>query len=328
MVSDVLSAAHAVRDLRIQLEADDPGHLPPDVLMAHADGLLEGEELQNARDHLEECDACRSEIAEIEQLKTLLRRPRRWVFYAAAAAAIAAMAIVLPPLMRTLETPAPPPRGVAVPATPVPPVPSPPEGIRYSRSQWENEVAAVKERRQLPIPAVVQQLQSVRSGLRGNAERGDLRLSPDSEVVMSSRPRLTWAARDEATYKVILQAGDEIVESSALTEPEWTPPNDLPRGREYLWQVELTVDGARSVYPRRPDPPARFRVLGQDALAEITEARTRHPDDPLLHAVILARHGLRGEALEAVDRLQQRDPSLAKALRDSLQKWPEVTEPD
>ena len=115
--------------------------------------------------------------------------------------------------------------------------------------------------------------------------------------------------------------GSEIVGSGALAE-SWTPSFDLKRGDEYAWQVERTVRGVRSIHPAAPAAPTRFRVLAAGAADEINEARTRYPDDFLLHAVILAHHGLRKEALEAVDRLQRGDATLASDLRKSLRIWP------
>ncbi len=100
------------------------------------------------------------------------------------------------------------------------------------------------------------------------------------------------------------------------------PRQNLKRGREYLWQVETTIGDARSIYPKAPDPPARFRVLAQRALDEIDDVRKRYPNDPLLHAVILARHGLRDETLEALERLGRSDEALAADLRESVRRWP------
>jgi hypothetical protein len=130
------------------------------------------------------------------------------------------------------------------------------------------------------------------------------------------------SGRQGASYDVILRNGDELVESGALTDPRWKPRHELKRGCEYLWQVELTIDGVRALYPKAPDPPARFRVLEQSALDEIDDVRKRYPDDALLHAVILARHGLRTETLAALDRLGRSDAPLAADLRESLRHWP------
>ncbi len=324
-VGDALSIDRMMRDLRIQIEADpELDHLSQDALMALADGTIGTGERDEARAHLEACQACRSELEELDGLKGLIRsRPhprRRWPVYAVAAS-IAAIVLLLPLLNRRPGAPVlPPVPATSSQATATQP-PSVPETTRYARQDWERWVGEARKGRELPIPAIVAALRPPASSLRGPEEDDDLRLRPDGAVVAAVRPRLQWQRREGASYNVILQIGDRIVESGALADPAWTPPLDLKRGREYAWQVEVTMGGVRSLYPKAPQPPARFRVLEQRALDEIGEARKRYPDDPLLHAVLLARVGLQDEALEALDRLGRSDAALASALRRSIGEW-------
>lgn len=316
-VGDALSLDRMTRDLRVQLEADpEPEHLSDDELMAYADGTSRNEA------HLNECEICRAELDEILRFKRTIRpRPRRrWLPYAIAAA-IAAIALTIPLLDRAPDTPAPTPRHATTSNVPLPKPPPVAIAKGYGQPEWDAWVADAKTRRALPMPTIIAELQPQKSQLRGAAEEDDLQLSPDHAVIISTRPQFQWANRQGATYRVILRDGNDIVESGALRNPRWTPRHDLKRGHEYLWQVELTVDGARSTYPKPPDPPARFRVLEQSALDEIDAARKRYPDDALLHAVILARHGLRDETLAELDRLERSDAALAAELRDSLRNW-------
>jgi hypothetical protein len=316
-VREALSLGRMTGDLRIQLEAGhEPEHLSGDELMACADGTLRNDA------HLQECEICRAEVEEIIRFKSAIlpRVRRRWVPYAVAAS-IAAIALTIPMLDRAPRTPpaTPPASTSSSPALPEPvPVPV---ARGYGRPEWDAWVADVKVRRALPLPAIIAELRPQKTRLRGAAEEDDLRLSPDHAVVASTRPQFQWTKRQGASYSVILRNGDEIVESGTLTDPRWKPRHDLKRGREYLWQVELTIDTVRSIYPRAPDPPARFRVLAQSALDEIDDVRKRYPEDALLHAVILARHGLRTEALAALDRLGRSDAALAADLRESLRRW-------
>lgn len=328
-IAGALPAGRMTRDLRVQIEAGpEPEHLSGDELMACADGTLRD------HPHLQECESCRAELDELLRFKSTMRpRTRRgWRPYAVAAAlaaAIAAIALTIPLANWTVDraprTPAPPPSvspHVSTGAAPVPPEPVPvPVATGYGRPEWDGWVAGIKTRRALSMPAVIASLRPQKTHLRGAAEEDDLRLSPDQTVVADPRPRFQWSKQQGASYNVILRNGAGIVESGALTDPHWTPPRELKHGREYQWQVEVTVDGVRSIYPKAPDPPARFRLLDESALAEIEEARKQHPEDALLHTVILARHGLRAETLAALDRLEQSDPSLAADLRASLRSW-------
>ncbi|HEX7153235.1 MAG TPA: hypothetical protein VF618_17250 [Thermoanaerobaculia bacterium] len=319
-VGEVVSPARMTRDLRVQLEAaDDAGHLSDDELMAVADGTLHEDA------HLNECEICRAEVAEIAEFRGAMRRRRParngWMPYAVAAS-IAAFALTILLVDRVPRTPAAQPRA-ATTSSPVA-TESPRVVVAATdpaRPEWESWVADVKARRALPVPAVIAELRPQKSLLRGGSEDEDLRLSPDQTVVSLTRPELRWASRAGASYSVILRDGDAIVESGALTDARWKPRHELKRGREYLWQVEVTAGGERSLYPKAPDPPARFRVLEQSALQKIDEVRKQHPEDALLHAVLLARHGLRDETLEAIDRLEGSDAALAADLRESVEGW-------
>ena len=314
-VDEALSIERMTLDVRTQIDAGhDSEHLSDDELMASADGTS-----RNGA-HLQECDVCRAEVDELLRFKSQLRPRRRWLPYAIAAS-IAAIALTGSLLNRTPDRapdiPATPPRASTVMVSPAVPVVV---ATGYGRPEWDAWVTDVKARRALPMPAIIAELRPRESQLRGGSDEDDLRLSPDHAVVASPRPRFQWAKREGASYDVILRNGDEIVESGPLTDPRWQPRHDLKRGREYQWQVETTIDGVRAIYPKTPAPPARFRMLEQSAHDEIEEARKRYPDDPLLHAVILARYGLRDEALAALDRLK--DAPLATSLRESLRHWP------
>lgn len=316
-VADALSLPRMTRDLRIQLEAaHEPAHLSGDELMAYADGTSRDDA------HLKECEICCAELDEILRFKDAMRpRPRRpWVPFAIAAS-LAAIALSIPLLDRAPRTPSMPPHQSTSSIVVLPPPPPLAVATGHGRPEWDTWVANVQARRALPLPAIIAELRPQKTRLRGAAEEDDLRLSPDQTVVAGPRPRFQWAARPGASYNVILRDGDAIIESGALTDPRWTPPRDLTRGREYQWQIELTIDGERSIYPKAPDPPARFRVLAQSALDEIADTRKREPDDALLQAVILARHGLRDETLTALDRLGRTDATLAEDLRDSIRRW-------
>ncbi|HEX7807858.1 MAG TPA: hypothetical protein VF608_04020, partial [Thermoanaerobaculia bacterium] len=290
-IREAISLDRMSRDVRMQIEVSaEDEHLTDDELMASADGW-EGHDA-----HLAACETCLAERDAIARFKKK-SEPRDWMPLAIAATVTAIAITIFVRNRGPIETPIPP--GVVTTSSSVVEPPPGPAVVstRYARPEWDAWVADVKERRALPMPAIIAELRPKKSQLRGDGDNDDLRLSPDHAVVASARPQFQWARRKGASYSVILQDGDEIVESVALADPRWKPRHDLKRGREYLWQVELTIDGARSIYPKAPDPPARFRILEQSALDEIEDARKRYPDDCLLQTVILAKHGLRDETL-------------------------------
>lgn len=309
-VAEAFAPASRTRDLRIRIEAgDDVEHLSEDVLMTCADG--------RDHEHLRECESCRAEVEELRRLRRDMRPRRVWPLYAVAASVAAVAITVILREPRTVEpVPAPPTARPAVTRTP----PAVEKG--YDRAEWNRWVAEAKQARAFAVPAVVEEMRPRPTSFRGPADRDDLRLRPNGIVVAGTRPRLRWSKRGQATYNVILQAGDTIVESGPLTEPLWTPEDALQRGHEYAWQVETTIGGTTSMYPQTPAPPARFRVADQSAIDEIEDARKRHPDDALLHATLLARLGLRDDALDALERLERTDAALAGELRTSIDRWP------
>jgi len=306
----LLPVGRVAGDLRLQIEAEEDDHLWPESIVAYADATLAGEELEAARRHLPDCERCAREVDEIRRLAMPPPARRSWKIFLALAASVAVVAAAGLLVMQR-DTPAPP-----APARQV-------VRVRqgYERSTWSEWVVEARRTRAFAVPAVFAGLRGSTTQLRG-AQDGHAELAPDRIVVASARPQLRWSVPGRgATYKVILKSGRSIVESESLAEPRWTPSGDLQRGGEYEWQVEVARGGDRRVYPRPPNPPARFRVLGQAAADEIATAREQHPTDALLHAAILAHYGLRDEALDALGRLERIDAPLAAALRESMRAW-------
>ena len=159
-------------------------------------------------------------------------------------------------------------------------------------------VARAVEQRTLPFPAVLATL-----SMPGDVSRGRTvdakHVSPAGVILEESRPRFSWPSTKNATYVVFVFDGErEVMQSKALSRNEWTPATDLPRGRTLAWQVEIRVDGATSILPSPPAPPALFRVITRKEARDLARAKTLHGDDPLLLAVLYARSGLRNAALE------------------------------
>jgi len=305
-------------DVRLQIEAEDAGHLDPDQQMAYCDGLLRGDELEAARDHVEGCDGCRADIAELSAFRDSLRKPH-WIRYAIAAS-VAAIALLGVLVFRQQPVRHHPP--IAHRATPAPvAVTTRPAAPSYGRAEWDRLIVDVSATRRLAMPAVLASLQPPRSHFRSATQDDDARLEPDGIVVESARPRFSWRGEPDARYVVVLALeGDKVVESEPLSEPAWRASSALKRGRDYAWQLEVVTGKGRVV---RPNPPARFRVLDAGAAAEIADARRLYPDDHLLQAILLAHHGLRGDAERELLEYRKKDRAgLADALLRSLRDWP------
>lgn len=291
--------------LRDVVEGDDAGPWHPDAaeLTAYVDGAAGPAEREIVESHAEDCAICRVDLGDLAALRNRRHRPRgRWRMAIAAAAAAALAAIMF--LQRGNDVPAPPatPAPIVVTQPPVTvttsaPAPEPPRP-RYENAEWERLVSAAVATATLPFPRDAAMQPDV---LRGSATDAASKVSPAGMVVDETRPRFSWPARPGATYVVsIFAEQQQIVQSEPLSQTHWTPPRPLPRGRTYVWQVQVTREGAREIIPAPPAPPATFRIVSNRAHDELAAARRLHPDDHLLHAVLTARAGLRDEAIDAL----------------------------
>jgi hypothetical protein len=317
---ELVSSDRSVRDLRTLFEAEEVEHVTPQLLTSYVDRTLPENELEPVRLHLQDCADCTAELDELRMLKARLAPRRRWRAPLAAGVFIAAGVSGLLWFVIGKQAASPSPQ-VRISGKPNPrhPVST---AAHYERADWTKWVDEARESRSFPVPAIVEALQPRRATLRGAAPETDLHMQPDRVVVEEIRPLFQWTKEDGVTWRVIVTIDGGIVESEMLHEPHWTPPFDLRRGGDYAWQLEVSAGSRRTIYPRAPAPPARFRILEQSAADEIDEARRLHPGDDLLLAVILARHGLQNETLTALGRLAQSDPRLADALRQSIARWP------
>lgn len=317
-------------------------HVTQEQLLELQVGGLPLAEIAAMSAHLRSCDECSAKVAESQAVRRMAgdirtqieaedgygegnvaaspapRPARRWLLpLAATLAALVAAAWYF------VFRPAPPTRPVAAPirveTPPVTPVPrQQPAG--YGRESWDKLVRDAVSSGTLAVPAVLQSLQPPEAAFRGSETFDEQSLAPSGAVVRETRPRFRWKPVPGARYTVILAIDDDsVLESDRLTAPSWRPPSDLQRGREYAWQVE--IDG--TTYPRAPRPPARFRILGQAEAAELDEARRAFPDDHLLQAVLLAKHGLGPEAEgELLEYRSTGDVKVAEALLRSIRTWP------
>lgn len=291
-------------------DAEASAHPDHEELVAYIDGTLGAAEREIVESHLDDCPRCSTDVGDLLALRpTKPRMTRlRTAVIAAVAATIAAVMILLRSDDAVVPAPAQktpdPPRPVVTETTTATATPPPVvEKPRYAKGEWERLVNAAIATGVLTFP---KDFAPKSDALRGADDVEKDTLHPSGIYVDETRPRLTWPARDGATYVVSIFSGDEeIAQSGPLTSTSWTPPKSLARGRTYIWQVEATRGDEREILPAPPAPPAMFRVVSARDHDELALARREHPDDHALHAVLAARAGLREDALAAWARAKK-----------------------
>ena len=149
-------------------------------------------------------------------------------------------------------------------------------------------------------------------------------IEPGGNVLMSDRPPFRWTRMEGATGYVV-EVYDEqfklVSLSPQVTGLSWTVPQALPRGHVYSWQVKATTDGQEITSPRPPAPQAKFRVLDQAKVNELTRAKRAYGSSHLMLGLLYADAGLLKEA-EAELKLVRRanpDSEIARNLLRQIQ---------
>ncbi|HEV7242236.1 MAG TPA: zf-HC2 domain-containing protein [Thermoanaerobaculia bacterium] len=288
-----------IREVLEDAVLDPPRHLSSDVLFGYVDGTLDDSSRAAAQAHLEECDLCREDVADLKPLGASVQS-RRWMWVAAAAAL--ALVFTLAPFFRRAPAPVPPPRMIVQPR-PVPDLPAP-ALPRYANPHWNVLVEKALESGRLPYPDL-RELRGAGESLRGTSGETSP-LQPSGVVIDTTRPTMTWPRVENATYTVVVFDGDhEVVRSEPLARERWTAPRSLRRGRTYSWQVEAKTVADMVILPSPDKPPARFRVIDGETHDEIAAARRLHREDHLLLATLYARAGMEKEAKESLRRIDQ-----------------------
>jgi len=298
-------ARHAdIEDVRESLSVAGVTHLDADTqLFPYVDEGLDRADLEIVQSHLEICPTCREEVADLQQMRRRQRgaRTRRWILSAVAAAAGVAVVLLATVDLEQGDIPA---RRVTT-AKPRSSDAPPPRPHRYPNSEWTRLVSEARRMGRLSYPSTSGALAPPAAVLRGKDSASRESLEPAGIVIDETRPRFSWPSRSGWTYVVLIFDGDiEVASSPSLRAGHWTPERDLPRGRTYTWQVEATRGDALDILPAASAPPAMFHVISEREHAEILEARETFPDDPLLHAVLYARSGMKREAEEAMARVK------------------------
>ncbi|MEM9556013.1 MAG: zf-HC2 domain-containing protein [Acidobacteriota bacterium] len=146
--------------------------------------------------------------------------------------------------------------------------------------------------------------------------------TPRWETIRTRRPTFGWSlgqAVDPSIEEVevlVVDAGEELVVSLSQAQGASAayPDDALPLepGGVYAWRVGLRRDGAWSTSEFVP-----FRVASADELAALDDALRAAGSSKLARAVVLATHGVHGEALAVLETAAPSDgvERFARSLR-------------
>ena len=139
---------------------------------------------------------------------------------------------------------------------------------------------------------------------------------PLGTTVEDTQPTLTWDALiDGWTYRVHIEDRDShqtVATSPALDEALWQIPIPLQRGHTYLWRVEASSNGNRSM--TTTSQTALFSVLSDEGEREIQNLRTGHPSHLLLGS-FYTHYGMWREAVLEYRQLVDEVPDSAEATK-------------
>jgi len=272
-------------------------HLTYQQISQTAEKRIPEDEVFEIRSHLNGCQACRDEVADLSRLRHGMTRgwQRPWWAVAAAASVVALVAGVWYW------------RGTAAPALSLP-------------ESWSREdradVESVLRAGRLPERALPADLAVRRSILLGAAESGFFApLSPISEIVETDHPCFKWQPLSGAkAYMVEVYDSDFrlAIRSPWVTQTAWTAPQPLERGQRYSWQISALREGATFTAPQPPAPEARFRVLDRAKEEAIARARASGSLGHLLAAVLLAEAGMQPDAAAELTRLPAKARRIAQ----------------
>lgn len=257
------------------------GHLTFEELERWVDGNAGIIERERIDGHVEECDLCRSELADLARVRDSIRtapvrrNAARWL----PVAAIVVLALVGGLLyLRQGSRAGQRTAGPAAQRHPLPPAPARIEALAK--------------------PDIVSSLSGDSSILLGDAAAGPTfaLLAPVGTIVIDRRPRLEWAPLPRAgSYVVtIADAGTGAIAATGSTgETSWQPPAPLAPGRTYSWQVTAHRGELVATSPRPPDPEALFRVAQRD---EIAAMESWPHQDHVKRGILFANQGFLDDA--------------------------------
>ena len=136
-------------------------------------------------------------------------------------------------------------------------------------------------------------------------------VEPAGNVLMTDRPAFRWSKLEGATSYVVEVYDDQFklaASSPQLTALTWTTTQPLARGRVYSWQVKASKDGSETTSPRPPAPQAKFRILDQSKVNELSRAKRSYGSSHLTLGLLYAEAGLLKEAEQEFRLLRRANP--------------------
>lgn len=316
----------AARTLTAGLAAapDDFDHPEYEQLAALVDGQLDGADREWIEGHLEFCETCRDDVADLTAVRiSLVAQPqRRWITPAIGLGAVAASLLLVVWMGGRGSSPgSAPPEVASVPPAVQATTGTPPAASLLTADE-QRRVTQSLESGRLELPANIDLLRG-RTGTLLGAEDAAPPLAPLTPVgtaITAARPRFSWTAMAGATaYSVAVfdERFNEVAKSTSLTETTWTPGRDLPRGQMLAWQITAQHPGGEVVSPAPPQPEARFFVLAPAVATSVAAARSRLVNEPVALGLALAKAGLFADASRAFEQAltdSRYDPAQVRAL--------------
>jgi len=311
-------------NLPLLMEEPDPSliHLTEEEMTDFVARRMPESARVDAARHIAACELCLDSVEAMESVRVhppaIPIRPRR-VRWFAIAGALAAAALILIVLGRDrFMHPAAPPAAVSVASLLDAGHPIELDangqlsGLTGASPEERNLVRSALTRRTLPVrPGIANETPGVLLTPGVPATQAFTLLSPVNDRVVSDRPVLSWNAYPGAiAYQVLItnESLDPLTRSERITATEWQPAVPLPRSTPLLWQVRAWRGNEMVSSPAPPAPPARFEVAEADVAARLEQLRAAPHSSHLLIAVLCARDGLRGEAINEIGMLAKENP--------------------
>jgi len=266
----------------------DQYHLDFELLARYAERSADDVERELVETHAEDCEECRAELDDLIAYVRTRRMPRRNVLLAVAAV----LALITIGGSVLYE------RGGALgPAAP----------------------PAPRSYRELQIPSLAVELADSRRMLRSGAGAagGIEPLSPVGSMLLDDRPTFRWSGARGARYRVdVFDARfHPIASSPELTSTSWRPPQPLPGGTTYVWQITAEHEGRTIAVPQPPAPEARFHVIDRGRAGAIGRLERSEVRPSLGLGVAYAEAGALSEAQRELSALIAANRETETALR-------------
>jgi putative zinc finger protein len=167
---------------------------------------------------------------------------------------------------------------------------------------------------------------------RGSGNRGEefSVIEPVGEVTMTDRPTFRWTPLNGATSYTV-EVYDESLRQVAVSQPvtghTWKATQPLKRGRIYAWLVKTSENGRIKVSP--PAEEAKFRILDQARLEELSAARRDYGSSHLALGLLYAQAGVLDEAERELRALQKANPdsAIVSQLLNQVQEMQKMRRP-